>query len=68
MPESCYSADHINVDAHRPACPKCDALMMLARIAPVSTGFDLRTFECPQCDSSHEITVESIHSISPGLR
>jgi hypothetical protein len=31
---------------------------MLARISPGSSGFDIRTFECPECDHVHQIVVE----------
>ena len=34
----------------RPACPKCQAQMMLARIVPVFSGTDLHTFECTLCN------------------
>jgi hypothetical protein len=34
----------------QPLCPKCQIRMMLASIALSSTGPDLRTFECPQCE------------------
>src|SRR3954451_14336938 len=34
----------------RPPCPKCGATMMLARIAADGTGFELRSFECPNCE------------------
>jgi hypothetical protein len=33
---------------------------MLARITPGSSGFDIRTFECPVCDSLHQMVVELI--------
>ena len=33
----------------RPVCPKCSSLMWLARIMPDELGYDLRTFECPEC-------------------
>jgi hypothetical protein len=33
--------------------------MMLARIMPARVGFDIRTFECPQCDLLHEVMVET---------
>jgi transposase-like protein len=33
----------------RPRCPKCSAVMMLARIEPDRPGHDKRTFECPVC-------------------
>jgi transposase-like protein len=34
----------------RPPCPNCGATMMLARIAPDGPGFELRSFECPNCE------------------
>jgi RNase P subunit RPR2 len=45
---------------HRPACPKCHANMMLARIMPERMGFELHTFECPKCDHVHEVIVETV--------
>jgi hypothetical protein len=33
---------------------------MLARITPGPSGFDIRTFECPACDSLHQIVVKLI--------
>lgn len=35
-------------------CPKCDAPMYLAPIAPDKFDHDERTFECSECD--HSIT------------
>jgi hypothetical protein len=32
--------------------------MMLARIAPGPSGFDIRTFECGKCDHVHTATVD----------
>ena len=34
----------------RPACPKCQTQMMLARIVPAFLGTDLLTFECTVCN------------------
>jgi len=31
--------------------------MMLARITPGPSGFDIRTFECPNCDHVHQMVV-----------
>ena len=31
-------------------CAKCDKPMRLACIEPLSSSFDLRTFECTPCD------------------
>ena len=43
----------------RPACPKCHARMMLARIMPAGVGFNLRLFECPECEHVREVLVET---------
>ena len=34
---------------NRPACPKCNAAMMLVSIEPARAGVDLHTFECAVC-------------------
>jgi hypothetical protein len=57
MQKPYFLPDHINVPIQRPACPRCQTRMMLARIMPARVGFDLRTFECPQCDHVHEVMV-----------
>jgi hypothetical protein len=33
-----------------PACPKCQASMVLARTMPGRLNLDARTFECVKCD------------------
>ena len=38
------------VEIERPACPKCQTQMLLARIVPARLGIDLQTFECAVCD------------------
>jgi hypothetical protein len=38
------------VEVERPACPKCQAQMLLARIMPTHLGINLHTFECAVCD------------------
>lgn len=43
----------------RPRCPVCDARMMLARIAPGPSGFDIRTFECAKCDHVLTATIDA---------
>jgi hypothetical protein len=40
----------------RPLCPKCQTRMMLARLTPGRSGFELQYFDCPKCD--HELTIE----------
>jgi uncharacterized protein (UPF0212 family) len=57
MAQARFLLDHVNIKIQRPACPKCRAHMMLARIMPARTGFDFRTFECPKCDHVHEVMV-----------
>ena len=52
--------DSIMSTFHRPPCPKCKTMMMLARITPGSAGFDIRTFECPECDHVHQRVVELV--------
>ncbi len=59
MQKSCLLPDHLNLHIHRPACPKCQTYMMLARIMPARMGFELHTFECPRCDHVHEMMVET---------
>jgi hypothetical protein len=57
--------EDINAYIHRPACPKCHAYMMLARIMPAGMGFNLHSFECFKCDHVHEVLVETPASMSP---
>jgi hypothetical protein len=38
------------VEIERPACPKCQAQMLLARIVPARLGIDIHRFECAACD------------------
>jgi hypothetical protein len=40
-------------------CPKCQTRMMLARIAPGLTGFELRTFGCSKCERVEQVAVAS---------
>jgi hypothetical protein len=42
----------------RPRCSRCTSRMMLARIAPGPSGFDIRMFECGKCDHVHTATVD----------
>jgi hypothetical protein len=41
----------------RPPCPKCGTTTALARIAPHTPGYEMRTFECPACDHSESAVV-----------
>lgn len=40
-------------------CPKCQTRMMLGRISPGPTGFDLCTFDCSRCDHVEKIVIAS---------
>ena len=59
MQKSYFLPANVNLHTHRSACPKCRAHMMLASVMPARMGFDIRTFECPQCDQVHEVMVET---------
>ena len=38
-------------------CPKCRARMKLARTSAGPTGFELRTFDCSECDHVEQIVI-----------
>ena len=57
MPQAHALPDRVSAQIQRPLCPTCHAHMMLTRIMPARVGFDLRTFECPHCESTHEVLV-----------
>jgi len=40
-------------------CPQCRARMMLARISPGPTGFELRSFDCAKCNHVEKIVIAS---------
>src|SRR6266481_2185551 len=40
-------------------CPKCRARMKLARTSPGPTGFELKRFDCSECDRVEQIAVPS---------
>jgi uncharacterized protein YbaR (Trm112 family) len=39
------------------ACPKCRKPMRLTCIEPAARGFDVRTFECSECNTIERFTV-----------
>lgn len=50
----------------RPSCPKCQNETMLARVTSASSGFDIRTFECPACNFVHQIAVALVDPMKSG--
>jgi hypothetical protein len=38
-------------------CAKCRTRMMLARISPGPTGFELRSFDCAKCGHVEKIVI-----------
>lgn len=54
----------LQIEIESPACPICQASMMLARIKPGRLNFDLRTFECVKCDHVEKLLVptDPMHS------
>jgi hypothetical protein len=50
----------IMITVHSPPCPQCQTTTTLARITPGPTGFDIRTFECPECDHIHRAVVKLV--------
>jgi DNA-directed RNA polymerase subunit M/transcription elongation factor TFIIS len=53
-----YTLENAPIRA-RPECPKCTALMYLARITWDEPGCDRRTFECPRCQHVETAVVKS---------
>ena len=39
-------------------CTKCGAPVILVRIEPARSGFDLRTFECSKCNNVDQYIIE----------
>jgi hypothetical protein len=44
---------------HRLRCPQCRTRMMLSRISPGPTGFELRAFDCTSCGHVEKIVIAS---------
>jgi hypothetical protein len=57
MPET-HSSPQAPLNASdRPHCSKCGAGMSLILVARGPSGFDIRTFDCANCDHVHIVTV-----------
>jgi hypothetical protein len=57
MPET-YSSSRVPLNTNEPPrCSKCDASMTLVLIARGPPGFDIRTFDCANCDHAYIATV-----------
>jgi hypothetical protein len=53
-----YSSSRLPLGtAGPPRCAKCDASMTEVHTAPGPRGFDIRTFDCADCDHVHIVTV-----------
>jgi hypothetical protein len=55
MPETRYSPVVSTERIEGRHCLKCQALMVMARIAPARLGFVSQTFECVQCDHVEKV-------------
>jgi hypothetical protein len=68
MPELHSRPEPLLLPIRRPGCPKCEARMMLAAIAPGPEGLELRTFECRRCDHSFTSAVAKgpMNTVSAG--
>jgi hypothetical protein len=57
MPET-YSSSRVPLNTNEPPrCSKCGATMTLVLIARGPPGFDIRTFDCANCDHAYIATV-----------
>lgn len=54
-PQLCFSSS--KVEAH--PCAKCSAPMVLTRVNTARLAFDVRTFECFNCDNADKVTTET---------
>jgi hypothetical protein len=52
-PDRLFSCAEIGVLA----CSKCHKPMRLSCIEPSAPGFDIRTFECPGCNTTEKFSV-----------
>jgi hypothetical protein len=57
MPETHSSSQAPLNASDRPHCSKCGAGMSLILVARGPSGFDIRTFDCANCDHVHIVTV-----------
>ncbi len=51
----CFAANEI--DSH--PCAKCQAPMVLTRVSTARLSFDVRTFECFNCDNIDKVMTET---------
>jgi len=66
MPAPQMSSDFTFIQ--RPSCSKCQTEMMLSRIMPLRSDFDMRSFECPKCNHAEKVvaTIDPINSYTLG--
>lgn len=56
-PDPLLSFASNKIESH--PCAKCQAPMVLTRIKTARLAFDVRTFECFNCDNVDQITTET---------
>src|ERR1700730_13866161 len=63
-----YSSSRVPLEAsERPHCSKCDSRMILVLVARGPSGFDIRTFDCANCDHAHIVTgATDVRTALPG--
>jgi hypothetical protein len=66
MPDRHSLRDYVPVANQHPACPLCQAEMMLTRTMPAHLGFDIRTLVCTKCDRVEEVIVANDAFGAPG--
>jgi hypothetical protein len=66
VPETCYSPSAQTERIASRQCLKCQALMVMARIAPARLGFDSQTFECMQCGHVEKV-LAATGPVQPGV-
>jgi hypothetical protein len=49
MPPGTEYTPHSPKRVDGPLCPKCGTAMLIISIEPLGLGYDLRTFECREC-------------------
>jgi hypothetical protein len=54
-PQLCFTSNEIEIHP----CVKCNAPMVLTRVNTARLAFDVRTFECFNCDNADKVMTET---------